>query len=120
MPASFVKHIHMEVEGRKFKFINDWKYEDKYGRHLMARYFEYGTRQHWIAPRFKKVLTWLSAGPESGHGHAIYSKRYDNKKGQRLFSKGHYVSGLRRSEAMNIGFKKGIARFKEEWHGGSR
>ena len=37
---------------------------------------EYGTRDHWIRPRLKQVLSWI-------------------KGGKRLFSAGHIVSGIK-------------------------
>ena len=37
---------------------------------------EHGTRRHWIAPRVKLALSWIT-------------------QGVRLFSKGHYVSGIK-------------------------
>lgn len=40
----------------------------------MAR--EHGTKRHWIAPRVKLALSWIT-------------------QGVRLFSKGHYVSGIK-------------------------
>jgi len=40
----------------------------------MAR--EYGTKNHWIRPRIKEVLSWI-------------------KEGKRLFSRGHIVSGIK-------------------------
>ena len=40
----------------------------------MAR--EYGTKDHWIRPRLKQVLSWI-------------------QEGRRLFSRGHIVSGIK-------------------------
>ncbi len=37
---------------------------------------EYGTRDHWIRPRLKQVLSWI-------------------QQGKRLFSAGHIVSGIK-------------------------
>lgn len=37
---------------------------------------EYGTKDHWIRPRFKQLLSWI-------------------QDGRRLFSKGHIVSGIK-------------------------
>ena len=37
---------------------------------------EYGTKDHWIRPRFKQVLSWI-------------------QEGKRLFSRGHIVSGIK-------------------------
>ena len=112
MPASFIKHIRLEVEGDKIQVVNDWKYEDKYGKHFLARYFEFGTPVHYIAPKFARKLRFKSEGPEMGHGRALYSKRYDTEEGDEIFSSGHYVTGLPRTEAMSKGFEIGVAKFK--------
>lgn len=37
---------------------------------------EYGTKDHWIRPRFKQLLSWI-------------------QEGRRLFSRGHIVSGIK-------------------------
>ncbi len=37
---------------------------------------EYGTKDHWIRPRLKQVLSWI-------------------QEGRRLFSRGHIVSGIK-------------------------
>ena len=37
---------------------------------------EFGTKDHWIRPRFKQLLSWI-------------------QEGRRLFSKGHIVSGIK-------------------------
>jgi len=37
---------------------------------------EYGTKDHWVRPRFKQVLSWI-------------------QEGKRLFSRGHIVSGIK-------------------------
>jgi len=37
---------------------------------------EYGTKDHWIRPRFKQLLSWI-------------------QDGRRLFSRGHIVSGIK-------------------------
>lgn len=37
---------------------------------------EYGTKDHWVRPKFKNLLSWI-------------------QEGRRLFSKGHIVSGIK-------------------------
>ena len=37
---------------------------------------EYGTKDHWIRPKFKQLLSWI-------------------QEGRRLFSRGHIVSGIK-------------------------
>ena len=53
---------------------------------------EEGTRDHWIEGN--PVLAFESGGPQSGNKKAIYSKNSSAQKGEMIFSKGHYVSGL--------------------------
>lgn len=78
-----------------YTVVSDYKVESKYGKYDVAKGREEGTSRHWIEPIFAKALHWLSGGPQSGRSRvAIFAKRHDNKKGQDLFSKGHYVSGI--------------------------
>ena len=79
----------------KYTIVSDYTVESKYGKYDVAKGREEGTIRHWIEPIYAKALHWLSAGPFSGRSRvAIFAKRHDNKKGQDLFSKGHYVSGI--------------------------
>ena len=111
MPKSFIDNIKLKAHSKTHYTIeNKWKKGDK----PLAIFFEYGTRDHWIEPVNAQVLAWASGGPESGQKKAIYSKRADNTKGNMLFSKGHYVSGLPAYEPMTRGFKIGYTRVHEE------
>ena len=117
LPRGFIDHIRIERRSgsspSSYMVVNDWHRDSKYGRALLAVYFEYGTRDHWIAPRFARVLTWLhpghqqEGGQKRAYGHAIYFQRHDTKKGDRLFSKGHYVTGLDKTMAMHNGYASG-------------
>ena len=109
MPKTFIKNINLKkIEDGTYEIENAWTNED--GKPL-AVFFEYGTKDHWI--QGNPFLAWPSGGPNSGQAKAIYSKRADNKKGDMLFSTGHYVSGLPAYEPMTNGFRKGIQRMKE-------
>ena len=112
LPEKFIRGITLTaISPTRFKITNTW--ESETGAPL-AKFFEWGTRDHWIEPKSSDgVLVWASQGPESGHSRAIYSKRYDNIEGQMLFSKGHYVTGLPRTDAMSIGFRLGTARLRK-------
>ena len=111
MPQGFIDNIKLIKESdSKYVIKNDW---NKDGVPL-ALFFEWGTRDHWIEPRTAQVLAWPSSGPDSGSKKAIYSKRHDNKKGNMLFSKGHYVKGIDRYESMSRGFDIGIDKMKHE------
>ena len=63
----------------------------------VAKAREEGTTRHWVGPKKPGgVLAWPSAGPFSGRSRvAIFAKRFSNTAGKFLFSKGHYVSGIK-------------------------
>ena len=111
LPQNFIDGITLTKTGNtQWKIDNGWRGDND---EPLAIWFEHGTRRHWVEPKNAKVLAWQSEGPESGHAQAIYSKRHDNYKGQWLYSKGHYVTGLPATEAMHNGFKIGMARMRE-------
>lgn len=115
MPEKFIDSIEMtRTSDTEFVIENTWKEDDK----PLAVFFEYGTRDHWIEPKDGGVLAWESKGPESGQKKAIYSKRHDNKEGDVLFSKGHYVTGLPALEPMHNGFRIGYKRMRERLEDG--
>jgi len=105
LPDSFIRGLKFVKTGRNTgKVINTWGTRDK----PLAKWFNYGTVDHFIQPTDPEgVLAWASGGPESGSPTAIFSKRAGSVKGETLFSKGHYVKGLPRTEAMEIGVSLG-------------
>jgi len=105
MPPAFTNSIRLKRAGRGFKLENAWR---KSGKPL-AIFFEFGTRDHWVAPLSPKgVLAWHAPDQnKTRHGKAIYFKRHGVKKGDKLFSKGHFVSGLPRLEPMHQGYRAG-------------
>ena len=108
MPQSFISNIKLhKISDRKYEIENSWSIDDK----PLAIFFEYGTRDHWI--QGNPILAWPSGGPNSGGKKAIYSKRADNKKGDTLFSTGHYVTGLPAYEPMTNGFRRGSKKMAE-------
>ena len=110
MPKSFIKNIKLnKINDTTYEIKNEWKGPND---EPLAKFFEYGTRDHYI--KGNPFLVWTSQGPQSGHPKAIFSKRADNKKGNVLFSRGHYVTGLFPHQAMTIGFKRGSKRMAEE------
>lgn len=115
MPQGFIDGITFRrISDTEFEIENAWSKDDEYGHHPLAVYHEFGTDDHWVAPVKASALAWQSAGPQSGRPRAIYSKRHDNKRGDTLFSKGHYVSGLPPLEPMTRGFKIGMERMRTE------
>ena len=57
---------------------------------------EHGTRRHWIAPRIKMALSWITLGI-------------------RLFSKGHYVSGIKSLFIIRDTVKKKEKEFQKQF-----
>lgn len=135
LPHTFIDHIKIERIGpAEWTIYNDWhEYRDGKLKPLGA-WFEDGTGEAvgesiYVQPRKAKVLMWPADGPEAGHPQSIYSRRADNVKGgtdrqmikskaadrrgwrgqgPMLASKGHYVTGLPKSEAMKTGFERGM------------
>ena len=109
MPKSFIDSIKIESIDGGYAVTNDWKGKND---EPLARFFEYGTTDHWIEPRDPKgVLAWSAvAHSKQRNPSAIYYQNKQTKKGDALFSKGHYVSGLPALEPMNRGLEKGKVR----------
>ena len=129
MPIEFIKNIRIERKAvknqdtlatkstnYKYQLVNDWKRERKGETFPLAIFFEYGTKDHWIAPVHAKVLAWshpfLEGGQKRAYGHAIHFEKHATKPNDRLYSKGHYVSGLPKMLSMHRGHKAGMARLK--------
>lgn len=99
------------IDGVKFRktrpnhgqVINTWGTEKK----PLAKWFNYGTVMHWIEPKEEGgVLAWPSGGGGGKHASAIFFQG-ESKKGDMMFSKGHYISGIVTTHAMEIGFNIG-------------
>lgn len=102
LPKGFAENVKFVKTARnKGEIINTWGSQEK----PLAKYFNYGTTKHWIEPVNASVLAW-QAKPGK-HASAIYFQG-EAKKGDTLFSKGHYVSGVPRTEVMERGFNLGI------------
>lgn len=107
IPKEFAQGVKfLRTAPNKGKIINTWG-SDKVP---LARYFNYGTTKHWIAPVNAKALAW--GGKSGSHATAIFFQG-GQPEGTK-FSKGHYVSGVPRTEAMEIGFRIGKKRLAEE------
>lgn len=109
IPQGFIDGVKFKRIGpNKFQVINTWGTDEK----PLAIWFNYGTVQHWIQPtKPGGVLAWQAK--EGTHATAIYFQG-ESKQKDTLFSKGHYVSGVPRTEAMEIGFNVGKARLAAE------
>jgi len=107
MPKGFIDGVKFVKTGaNKGKVINTWGTDEK----PLAIWFNYGTTQHWIEPKAGGVLAWQATS--GTHATAIYFQ--GDKQAGTLFSKGHYVSGVPRTEAMERGFNIGKSRLAEE------
>ncbi len=108
IPQGFKDGVKFVRTGsNKGKIINTWGTDET----PLARYFNYGTTMHWIEPKNKKALAW--GGSSGRNATAIYFQGEKNPAGTK-FSKGHYVSGVPRTNAMERGFNIGKKRLAEE------
>ena len=51
----------------------------------VSGFLHYGTKRHWVEPRRKKALSWVSGR----------SAKFGASDGKRKFSMGHWVSGIK-------------------------
>ena len=101
LPQGFIDGVKfVKTKDNAGEVINTWGSKEK----PLARWFNYGTTRHWIEPKNAKVLAWK--GKSGSHAQAIYFQG-TSKEGDMLYSRGHYVSGVPRTEAMEIGFNLG-------------
>ena len=110
LPKQFLDGITLRENNT---IVNTWWSPAK----RLCDWFEFGTPRHWIQPKNPKgVLAWQAPGSAGeSHGNAIYYQS-GVKKGTWLFSKGHYVSGLPKTEAMHKGFDSGIIKLQQKIH----
>lgn len=109
MPQSFIDGVKFrKTEANKGVVINTWGTEEK----PLAKWFNYGTTTHWIQPKDPEgVLAWTAT--TGRHASAIFFMG-ESKAGDTLFSKGHYVSGVPKTEVMEKGFQIGKKRLVAE------
>ncbi len=101
IPQGFIDGVKFRKTGpNKGQVINTWGTT----KTPLAIFFNYGTVQHWIQPVTAKALAF--PGGEGKHATAIYFQG-ESKATDTLFSMGHYVSGVPKTEAMEIGFNLG-------------
>ena len=99
MPERYVNNIHSEFDGKYLWIWVDFKGKD--GEPLDL-FFEEGTKDHKIQPRFKKALAFIKQGA-TGLISAFTA-----------FSKGHYISGIQARHVFRDGVKKGYPDFKKK------
>lgn len=107
LPLEFIAGIKWKRTGDlSGKIVNMWGTADK----PLAKWFNNGTPDHWIAPlKPGGVLAWEATFGR--HAKAIFFMG-EAKEGTMLFSKGHFVSGLDKTEAMERGIANGFKRLK--------
>jgi len=107
LPLEFIAGIAWKRTGDlSGKIVNTWGTSEK----PLAKWFNDGTVDHWIEPlKEGGVLVWEATFGR--HAKAIFFMG-DAEQGQLLFSKGHYVSGLDKTEAMERGISNGFKRAK--------
>ena len=108
LPQKFMDGVKfIKTEKNKGMIVNTWGTKDR----PLAIFFNYGTIQHWIEPTTAQVLAWSSSIGQNPQ--AIFFQG-ESKEGDMLFSKGHYVSGVPRTEVMERGFNIGKKRLAIE------
>jgi len=105
LPDEFIAGIRWTRTGElSGKVINTWGSADK----PLAKWFEDGTPDHWIEPNTPGGVLVFEAS-FGKHASAIYFMG-NKKEGELIYSKGHYVSGLDKTEAMERGIATGFKR----------
>ncbi len=107
LPLEFIAGIAWKRTGElSGKIVNMWGTAEK----PLAKWFNDGTPDHWIEPLKKGgVLVWEATFGR--HAKAIFFMG-SAKQGSLLYSKGHFVSGLDKTEAMERGIANGFKRLK--------
>lgn len=104
LPEKFVNGFKFVKTGRnRGKIINTWGTKDK----PLAKWFNYGTKEKiWIAPTTPGgTLAFPSTGPSGGKNPSgiFFKSASVPKAGSTIFSKGHYITGQPKTEAMERG-----------------
>lgn len=109
LPIEFIDGIGWQRTGDlSGKIVNTWGDAEK----PLALWFNDGTRDHWIEPKDPDgVLAWPATFGKNAT--AIFFMG-NAKPGDMLFSKGHYVKGVPKTEAMQRGIEIGMRRLQTE------
>ena len=98
MPERYAQSLHFEMDGETLWCWVDFEARDPDARGDVAplgKFFEEGTKRHFIAPVFKKALHWI----QDGVGR---------------FSMGHWVRGIAARHVFKDGVRQGIKKFNKE------
>ena len=105
MPKSFINGVKFrKTEANRGEIINTWGTDKK----PLALWFNEGTVQHWIEPLDPEGV--LAFPAKQGRNASAIFFMGESKAGDTLFSKGHYVSGVPKTEVMQRGFQIGKKR----------
>ena len=111
MPIGFIEGLQIVETATGFQLYNDWAGE--FGEPL-AKWFEDGTRTHWIEPKVKhppggNVQGRSTEKAEHGDGTTVQhpSVLHWTKNGVSFFSKGHYVRGIPKFAVMKNALESG-------------
>ena len=105
LPQRYVESIHSDFDGEYLWIWIDFKGKNN---EPLDEFFEEGTQDHYIKPRFKKALAFTGEGR---HASAINYAAGEKSTGKK-FSKGHYVSGIDAKHTFRTGSQKGYNEFK--------
>lgn len=110
MPDAFVRGIKLRQKGPlHWQLYNDWwgaNYHTGAMNVPLARFWESGTRRHFVAPVYKRALSWtVTFGGSTPHPQFMTVR---GSRTIRFFSKGHYVSGIGGDEPMKRAFEGGM------------
>ncbi len=109
MPQGFIDGVQFRrTEPNKGEIINTWGTDLK----PLAIWFNYGTDTHWIEP-LKEGGVLAFPAREGSNPSAIFFQG-ESREGDIIFSKGHYVAGVPRTEVMERGFQIGKKRLTTE------
>ena len=107
LPLEFIDGIAWIRTGElSGKIVNTWGSAEK----PLALWFNEGTVDHWIEPLTQGGVLAFTA--TFGRNAPAIFFAGDAEEGSTKFSKGHMVSGLPRTEAMERGILKGMQRMK--------
>ncbi len=109
VPKPFIDGVKFIKTGKnEGEIVNVWGTKEV----PLAIYFNYGTVDHWIEPLTEDgVLAFPASG---GRNASAVFFQGGAKAGDTMFSKGHYVSGVPKTEIMEIGYAIGSKRMAVE------
>jgi len=90
MTARYKQNLKIKIESGNLILELDYRGRDN--DEPLGVWFEHGTKDHFIKPTNKKVLSWIEGG-------------------QRFFSKGHFVKGIPEKRIMERMGKQGLSSF---------